>query len=1196
MTAFFSGGGKVDASSITNYFPRSLNNGSQELYTALSNYDPSPTNPGSHLESPQSTIRFFYFFDGPGGYPQSNLIDVNNGNSVDPAQNVVVQIFFAGCTPGSSGFSIINGGNSGNRRNFTSANCGGNQTRTIPKSQLRSDPRYPSNVRYFDLYLQVNNGLNNVRLYTVSLTPGYVTQKEVDTTLLNNPLLGDSDNYNGFSGVGTQKGPYAQLTTKLNGDSIDYNWKGASPSALIAGPNAQQYSGYDFQFKTDCESPANQAVYLRWFDADNGPNARNQYIRNDPVMNKQMGFVYSSPTYTSVVVKDAMGDNDQYRQTQVNFKRGDKSTWAWSDVSKGNGVQMWLPFSEFTLLDQFKCDQKPVGEITEVKCTYIKGWAVDPDKTGNKVDVRLQYKTTNGNWNNFNPVPSGNGLATKYYGISETKGYPPGHDFMVKPVNLSQLLENSPTREFRLTIVNIDQDGNPDSSNDVTTSRTFTVNGCTGTNGCEQSVRILSPNSTYRFTVMRGNKNHNNFGGPTTPTVGAFTPTQSNPGFTTGNYWKSIPSADHTLQTPINTAYNSTYRNYTDEAKTVTIDYPDPTYKDRIMVVEKWSRKSGGPGWEYQVSTESTANLGLQCFVATCTMQIVNTIGGVGVEAGKPFTVRTTVTNTGDGDLPYTTWGGFGQLSLTTQSGSGWHLTHKWLQDLDKSDTRLDRGETTQILEFALDAPDTVQRYNLSMYPDYYNIFGLGPSCNSGAGVNVDTFKRFEITPTATVELVPDDESPNQANFNFSAKNSGWLIQANTVRTLTKNGTLLVPTQSTPETIGDFSGTMSGPTNTPTLGDEYCGKIVVSPAKGWAGPFQQTIPDADGGSAEKEDCQRVANKPYVRAYGADVTAGGGFGTSCSDNNAFIKTYTRPIGDLGTKSGSGVQLAAMALGAISGFPSAALRTQPPEQPRGLTFANTEPPTVSDAGYGPLLGGNMSGDGWCKPDYYRETQYPDNSKKSDNVTNWKTIINTNGGSVDLNNQLIADEGQSKINPGTTGSVMLNGMSGYGKRHTMYVEGDVFIASNITYKDQYNATNEIPNFTLVVKGNIYIANSVTTLDGLYIAQPNDAGKKGIIYTCATGVGVAPNSSQLFSDCGAEGNDKQLRVNGAFIAQRVVLNRTGHTLRDSAARELANDSKAAEIFNFSPEVYLSPPVFNPRSTLTSGEFKYITTLPPIL
>jgi hypothetical protein len=72
----------------------------------------------------------------------------------------------------------------------------------------------------------------------------------------------------------------------------------------------------------------------------------------------------------------------------------------------------------------------------------------------------------------------------------------------------------------------------------------------------------------------------------------------------------------------------------------------------------------------------------------------------------------------------------------------------------------------------------------------------------------------------------------------------------------------------------------------------------------------------------------------VRAYGADVTAGGGFGTSCSDNNAFIKTYTRPIGELATKSGSGVQLAAMALGEIRGFLSATLRDDlnPPTQPR------------------------------------------------------------------------------------------------------------------------------------------------------------------------------------------------------------------------------------------------------------------------
>jgi hypothetical protein len=608
------------------------------------------------------------------------------------------------------------------------------------------------------------------------------------------------------------------------------------------------------------------------------------------------------------------------------------------------------------------------------------------------------------------------------------------------------------------------------------------------------------------------------------------------------------------------------------------------------------------------------------CYVADCSISVTGNVPNAppnSVKGGELFTVTLTIRNTGLNSLPVRLYNG--SLSATINGAGVWVPQNAgqgspggpdefWGFYPAKMPTGVDPGGqvSTQI---NIKAPDGVGSHALGAYADYWFSGGpFGPLrsadgtkypnyCGGGPATTVvNTFKRFDITPTATVELVPDDESPNQANFNFSAKNSGWLIQANTVRTLTKNGTLLV-TQSTPETIGDFSGTMSGPTNTPTLGDEYCGKIVVSPAKGWAGPFQ-TIPDPDGGSAEKEDCQRVANKPYVRAYGADVTAGGGFGTSCSDNNAFIKTYTRPIGELATKSGSGVQLAAMALGEIRGFLSATLRDDlnPPTQPRGLTFANTDPTTVSDAGYGPLLGGNMSGDGWCKPDYYQETQYPDNSKKSDNVTNWKTIINTNGQSQSLNDPLIANEGQSKINPGPTGSVTLNGMSGYGKRHTMYVEGDVFIASNITYKDQYNATNEIPNFTLVVKGNIYIANTVTTLDGLYIAQPNDAGKKGIIYTCATGVGVAPNSSQLFSDCGAEGNDKQLRVNGAFIAQRVVLNRTGHTLRESAPRESANDSKAAEIFNFSPEVYLSPPVFNPRSTLTSGEYKYITTLPPIL
>jgi hypothetical protein len=89
------------------------------------------------------------------------------------------------------------------------------------------------------------------------------------------------------------------------------------------------------------------------------------------------------------------------------------------------------------------------------------------------------------------------------------------------------------------------------------------------------------------------------------------------------------------------------------------------------------------------------------------------------------------------------------------------------------------------------------------------------------------------------------------------------------------------------------------------------------------------------------------------------------------------------------------------------------------------------------------------------------------------------------------------------------------------------------------------------------------------------------------------------MYNNCGA-GNGyvppRQLTVNGAVVAQKVMLTRTGFSLRDSRFQEQAGVSKAAEIFNFPLEMYLSPPFFSPRSTATSGEYDYISILPPIL
>ena len=120
---------------------------------------------------------------------------------------------------------------------------------------------------------------------------------------------------------------------------------------------------------------------------------------------------------------------------------------------------------------------------------------------------------------------------------------------------------------------------------------------------------------------------------------------------------------------------------------------------------------------------------------------------------------------------------------------------------------------------------------------------------------------------------------------------------------------------------------------------------------------------------------------------------------------------------------------------------------------------------------------------------------------------------------------------------------------------------------------------------------------MDGLYIAQPKDGQPNtGRIYTCAENGDAVFTPTAVYSTCGGarddNDNSQQLVVNGAFIAQRVVLNRVSHSIGNSSHQESVRNSKAAEIFNFTPEIYLSPPVFASRGDV----YNYIAILAPIL
>ena len=91
------------------------------------------------------------------------------------------------------------------------------------------------------------------------------------------------------------------------------------------------------------------------------------------------------------------------------------------------------------------------------------------------------------------------------------------------------------------------------------------------------------------------------------------------------------------------------------------------------------------------------------------------------------------------------------------------------------------------------------------------------------------------------------------------------------------------------------------------------------------------------------------------------------------------------------------------------------------------------------------------------------------------------------------------------------------------------------------------------------------------------------GYINTCRDTVGFAPGLS-----CGTK-----LTVNGSFIAQRIVLQRTKGSLRAATTvNEPAISGNIAEVFQMSPQFYIGQPVFKEKSS----PYDSIKGLPPVL
>lgn len=302
--------------------------------------------------------------------------------------------------------------------------------------------------------------------------------------------------------------------------------------------------------------------------------------------------------------------------------------------------------------------------------------------------------------------------------------------------------------------------------------------------------------------------------------------------------------------------------------------------------------------------------------------------------------------------------------------------------------------------------------------------------------------------------------------------------------------------------------------------------------------------------------------------GASVEAPAGSGTCTQNNQAAMAGWNRL--SAGGWAGAGVQYAAYALSRIYEVASSTWGSA--QAPAGLSFANT---TTSDIPGGDF--GGRFGSVPCIPDHYatKPTTLADNMS-SQNLDSYGTGVYYNNGNM----HFTAPGNVTTIDPG--------------QETVIYVNGNVHLSTNVHYTGSWNPAN-VPIFRLIVRGNIYIDTSVTRLDGVFIAQPNGSSG-GIIYTCASATPApytAPGTTNFPSNTVGARCGSKLTVNGSFIAKQVQLWRTTGTLRQSASGEANGSGNIAEVFNFSPALWINQPDL---SGLVESDYDAIVSLPPVL
>ncbi len=341
----------------------------------------------------------------------------------------------------------------------------------------------------------------------------------------------------------------------------------------------------------------------------------------------------------------------------------------------------------------------------------------------------------------------------------------------------------------------------------------------------------------------------------------------------------------------------------------------------------------------------------------------------------------------------------------------------------------------------------------------------------------------------------------------------------------------------------------------------YCFIAYSNPTSGWSdgssyrgAPFSND-PEPVRTSDNVDDCgdeSRVTTQAYFQVSRNDIFSGVSFAggsnplTGCSPvdaSRAFISAARTGTGS--SDYGSLVEYAAYALDVISRFGTA---VGVGNNVSASSFFTASP------GNDALAFANEPNQGFLGNDAYRcmsdlFTMLDKDQAVVPNNTNNISLAGLFGSSNDI--QVYGgDNTNIRITNGNLGNAN-------NRRLTLIADGDITITSDIRYQgssSQYRSNN----VAIIAKGNILIESGVEEINAMLYAIPRDEGGGGVIDTCS-------NHENLGTDvCG-----DQLRVTGVVVADRLDLKRTHGGISGDRDRE------PAEIFRFSPDMFIRAPFF---------------------